>query len=163
VAGSNQKPDKRVVAATKATFMRFERTDRFGNVINKVVFSLGDGLTLEMLHVEPTAELLAMDRQIRADEARANAARQAGRPVPQVRYPELDAGHPLGEVDALPGKKAHDHTHMQLITTVNGDRWTVDITPYMERRARRFWRHSTNDWLERRYDDVFGQDLPTGL
>lgn len=162
-AGSNQKPDKRVVAATRAKFKRFERTDSKGNVINKVIFDLGDGLTLEMLHIEPTPEILAMDRQVRADEARANAARQAGRPVPNVRYPELDAGHPLGEVDALPGKKAHDHTHMQLITMVNGERWTVDITPYMERRARRHWRYPTNDWMERRYDDMFGQDLPPGL
>lgn len=168
--GSGNAANKQVVAATRARFKKFTRYAKDGvTVINKITFDLGDGMELEMLHVEPTPEIMAMERQLQAEEARANAARSAGRPIPTVKYPEVDAGYPLGEVDwppAQPGKKRpppHDHTHMQLITTVDGVRSTVDITDYMERRARRFWRHPTNDWLEGRYDDIFGANLPAPL
>ena len=105
---------------------------------------MGDGLTLELLHVTPTAELLAASKRIEQEEAQAKAAMTAGQPSRAVNYPEMDAGVSLGEIDPT-----HDHTHLQLLTTIDGIRGSVDLTPYMERRARRYWRQPTDDWIER--------------
>lgn len=131
------KPRSREVRLpTRVLRATFEEKDSNNAVINRLSFDLGDGITLELLHVTPTPAL----RKAIAD------AKRTGRPL------QLDAGVLLGEIDA-----GHDHTHVQIIVTQpNGERWTVDPTDFMEKKARTFSRKPMRDdwewWIDRSID-----------
>ncbi|MCE9521196.1 MAG: hypothetical protein K8S25_02040 [Alphaproteobacteria bacterium] len=64
----------------------------------------------------------------------------------------LDIGEVPGDIDAK-----HDHTHVQIIVTQpNGEKWTVDPTPFFEPEPveflERLVRNSVNDvsnWFDR--------------
>ncbi|MFM9863669.1 MAG: hypothetical protein ACKVRO_08680 [Micropepsaceae bacterium] len=128
------KPRSRAVRLpTRAVYTGFEPLASDGKtVLNRLTFDLGDGLTLELLHVQLTPAL----------DAKIKAARRSGKPL------ELDAGEVLGDVDAT-----HDHTHIQIIASgPNGERWVVDPTYFMEKRARTFLRDPLPDSWERWID-----------
>jgi hypothetical protein len=88
-------------------------------------FNLEDGLILQIVHVDATPQMRNM---------RPGAI--------------LDAGTPLGRVEGQ-----QDHAHLQLrASSANGDALVVDPTPFMEKRARTFWRRPMDDNLENLID-----------
>lgn len=127
------KPRSRAVRLpTRSVCTGFTPKAKSGETINRLSFDLGDGLTLELLHVQLSPAL----------DAKIKAAQRSGRPL------ELDAGEMLGDVDA-----AHDHTHVQIVASgPNGERWVVDPTYFMEKRARTFWRDPLPDSWEKWID-----------
>lgn len=118
---------------TRATYLGFVPTIQNDPVygrrtINMFQFSLGDGIILEMLHVEMSP----------AFRAKLAAANRTGAPL------EFDAGEVLGEIDA-----DHDHTHIQIrVTGPNGEKWVVDPTYFFEKKARTFLRMPLPDALD---------------
>jgi hypothetical protein len=86
----------KVVLPTRARFKELRYSRVYGYMIS---FDLGDGMTLSLLHVQPTAELLAL-------------AKSGDHPI-------WDARHELGVVDPTVYKGKGDHVHVQ-ITMENG-------------------------------------------
>ena len=120
--------DRTVRLPTRAICKGFTANSQGGASINRLSFDLGDGITLELLHIQVSPAL----------DAKLKAAQRAGKPL------ELDAGEVLGDIDA-----GHDHTHVQMIVAgPNGERWVVDPTYFMEERARTFWREPQNDLVD---------------
>lgn len=69
---------------------------------------------------------------------------------------ELDAGWPLGRVDGQ-----QDHVHIQIRTAgPRGEKWVVDPTPYMDKRARSFWRRPMDDMLDSLIDIFSAESIP---
>jgi hypothetical protein len=66
------------------------------------------------------------------------AAQRTGAPL------EFDAGEILGDVDG-----DHDHTHIQIrVSGPNGEKWVVDPTYFLEKRARTFLRAPLPDLID---------------
>ena len=118
---------------TRATYLGFvphvQNDPVYGKrTISMFRFSLGDGIVLEMLHVEPNPAFLS----------RLAAAQRAGAPL------EFDAGEILGDVDG-----DHDHTHIQIrVSGPNGEKWVVDPTFFLEKKARTFLRMPMPDLID---------------
>ncbi|MBP6014420.1 MAG: hypothetical protein KBA31_19485 [Alphaproteobacteria bacterium] len=118
---------------TRATYLGFVSVTPNDPVygqrtINMFRFSLGDGIILEMLHVEQSPAFLAKLAE----------AQRTGAPL------QFDAGEILGEVDG-----DHDHTHIQIrVTEPNGESWVVDPTFFLEKKARTFLRVPMPDFID---------------
>ncbi|MBP6014442.1 MAG: hypothetical protein KBA31_19595 [Alphaproteobacteria bacterium] len=104
-------------------------TDEKGNPFSKgymLVFDLGDGLQMSLLHVRPNERILALKEQL---DGRARF----------VRPLRIRMGEVLGEVDTAAYDGRNDHTHMQIITSggaYNGRSvpgFAVDPTPFVEK------------------------------
>lgn len=125
--GGYDAPGDEVVLPTRAKFVGYDPDTQI------LTFDLGDGLVLQLVHVNPTPQMLRM------------------RPGAN-----LDAGWPLGRVDSQ-----QDHAHIQIrATEPGGDKWVVDPTPYMEKRARTFWRQPMNDTLDTLIDIFASESIP---
>jgi hypothetical protein len=133
VQGKPIKYERTVRLPTRATYLGFvphvQNDPVYGKrTINMFRFSLGDGIILEMLHVEPSPAFLS----------RLAAAQRTGAPL------EFDAGEILGDVDG-----DHDHTHIQIrVSGPNGEKWVVDPTYFLEKRARTFLRAPLPDLID---------------
>jgi hypothetical protein len=126
-------PDRSVNLPTGAKFVDFREVSSGGDVINKFIFDIGQGISVEILHVKPSAKMQKL--------------------IDTHQYGgTFDAGELLGDVDAK-----HDHAHVQIIATgPNRERWAVDPTPYLEPEAPELLRRSLKglskpayDWLMR--------------